>query len=274
MKPTFKKLFALGLCAATLAIPNVSFALTLTPTMIVMEGRDRYADLNVINNGDEPMSYSVFWRFFRQNDVEGNYLDSTTSITDFDLTQNVVFTPKRVSVDPNDMQKVRIGLRLKGEPPLPGDYRAHLEVREKPNASTPSAPANAKSSKTAVGVSVNVGFSIPVIYRVGESDVRGEIENISTQINKTGQIELTVPVKRVPADSKFGLLGNLKVFHNGELVGEQTNANIFPEATSRDFRITLKIPALKSGNLKIVYSDFHTGDKQQIYAEKTVPIGQ
>lgn len=274
MKPTFKKLFAASLCAAMLAIPNSSFALTLTPTMIVMEGRDRYADLNVINNGDETMSYSVFWRFFRQNDVEGNYLDSASSITDFDLTQNVVFTPKRVSVEPNEMQKVRIGLRLKGEPPAPGDYRAHLEVREKPDASTPSSSVDDKPSKMTVGIGVNVGFSIPVIYRVGEPDVRGEIENVSTQINKTGQIELTVPVKRVPADSKFGLLGNLKVFHNGELVGEQTNANIFPEVKSRDFRIALKTPALKSGSLKIVYGDFHAGDKQQIYAEKTVPVGQ
>lgn len=277
MKNPLRKLFAFGVCAMVMAIPTSSSALTLTPTMIVLEGRDRYADLNVINNGDTRMNYTVFWRFFRQNDVLGNYFDADKSLTDFDITKNIVFTPKRMAVESQEMQKVRLGLRLKGEPPTPGDYRAHLEVREKPDASTNAIPGKAagqSAGRNVVGVGLNVGFSIPVIYRVGEPDVGAEIGTVTTKINKNGQIELTVPVSRIPAESKFSLLGEFQIFYNDQKIGEQKNSNVFPEAKSRDFKITLNAKSLNSGSLRIVYSDYKKGDKQKIYAEKTMPIGR
>lgn len=255
-----------GLTSSALA------SLTITPTLLVIEGRERYADVNLINNSDKPQSYAINWRFFKQGELEGNYLTSEKSITDFDLTQNLVFTPKRVRLAPDDLQKIRLGLRLKGEPPAPGDYRAHLELKE---SSENAAPGQSQGQgRTSVGVKINVGFSIPVIYRVGAPDVQGVIGDVKTQINpNTKQIELVVPVSRKPATSKFGLLGHFRVYLGDTLIGEQKNANVFPEIETRVFKIPLKTMALNSGSVRIVYSDYKfDGNEQAVLAEKTMTI--
>lgn len=255
-----------GLTSSALA------SLTITPTLLVIEGRERYADVNLINNSDKPQSYAIGWRFFRQSELEGNYLTSEKSITDFDLTQNLVFTPKRVRLAPDDLQKIRLGLRLKGEPPAPGDYRAHLELKESAENAAPGQSQG--QGRTSVGVKINVGFSIPVIYRVGAPDVQGVIGDVKTQINpNTKQIELVVPMSRKPATSKFGLLGHFRVYLGDTLIGEQKNANVFPEIETRVFKIPLKTMALNSGSVRIVYSDYKfDGNEKAVLTEKTMTI--
>lgn len=266
-------LFAVALSAPTLSFAN----LTITPTLVVIEGRNRYADVNLINDGNDVSAYSVGWRFFKQTDVTGMYADSTVSTTDFDLTKNVVYTPKRMTLPPNELQKIRLGLRLKGEPPAPGDYRAHLELKEDGGALPPDKiDPNSHTGKTSVGLKINVGFSIPVIYRVGEPDVQAIIGDVKTQINPhTKKIELVVPVSRMPKESKFGLLGHFKIYYSDKMIGEQKNANLFPEANSRIFTIPLDTNALNGGTVHIVYVDFHDDpDKQQTLAIKDLKVGK
>ncbi len=258
-----------GLTSSALA------SLTITPTLLVIEGRERYADVNLINNSDKPQSYAIDWRFFRQAELEGNYLTSDKSVTDFDLTQNLVFTPKRVRLAPSDLQKIRLGLRLKGEPPAPGDYRAHLQLKETADQVDLRAPQNPQAEgRTSVGVKINVGFSIPVIYRVGTPDVQAVIGDVKTQINpNTKQIELVIPASRKPKESKFAILGHFRIYQGNTMIGEQKNANIFPEIEMRVFKVPLSVPALNNGAIKIVYLDYKsTEDKKAVLAEKFLTI--
>lgn len=253
-------------------------SLTITPTMLVIEGRERYADVNLINSSDNPQSYAIGWRFYRQNEREGNYLNADKSTTDFDLTQNLVFTPRRVRLAPGDLQKIRLGLRLKGgEPPAPGDYRAHLELKETSEnlvAQPGQIQGQAQQGRTSIGVKVNVGFSIPVIYRIGTPDVQAVIGDVKTQIDPaTRQIQLVIPVSRKPANSKFGLLGHFKVYLGDAMIGEQKNANVFPEIATRVFKVPLKTMALNSGSVRIVYADYKSDEKDKsVLAEKTMAI--
>jgi len=248
---------------------------TITPTIVVIEGRERYADVNLINVTTEPHTYAVGWNFMKMVEETGAYETQVKSTTDFDLTQNIVFTPKRVTLEPQALQKIRLGLRLKGEPPAPGDYRAHIELkdvsRESNQIQKPQSDAGQKKGAS-VGVGINVGFSIPVVYRVGESTAQPVFGTVTTGLDKVGRPEVIIPVSKVGGDT-YGVLGRLQIMYDDKLVGEIKNANIFPEVKNRTFKIPLNIPKLSGGSIHIIYRHFDV-TSDVIYAEKTIPVGK
>jgi P pilus assembly chaperone PapD len=262
-----------GLIAAVMPVVPAKAAITITPTLVVIEGRARYADVNLVNSGDLLSTYAIGWRYYKMEEGTGGYLNSEGSTTDFDLGKNMIFTPRRIAIDPQQVQKIRLGLRLKGEPPPPGDYRAHLELKEVPaDAAAPAQDKKPGQRGASVGVKVNVGFTIPVVYRVGESDAKVEIGKIETRINqKSGRIEVLVPATK--SKSNFGILGRLEIYYKDDLVGQVKNANIFPEINQRTFKIPLTVNTMSGGSLHIVYKDFHK-DQDNILTEKTVPVGR
>jgi hypothetical protein len=121
-------------------------------------------------------------------------------------------------------------------------------------------------------VKVNVGFTIPVVYRVGESTAIPVLGTISTSVDKQGRPEIVIPVTKVGGET-YGVLGGIKVYYQDKMVGEVKNANIFPEVKSRTFRIPLTVKELSGGSVRIVYKHYDPA-KDIIYAEKTVPVGK
>ncbi|PZQ48273.1 MAG: hypothetical protein DI551_01940 [Micavibrio aeruginosavorus] len=252
--------------------------LTITPNVVLIQGRDRFAEVNLINTGDSATTYQIGWRFFKM--TETGYQPVEASLTPFDLSQNVVFTPRTVTLEPGVRQKVRLALRLKSEPPAPGDYRAHLSFKM---VSDPLASLKAKKNapgehKNIVGVGMKVGYSIPIIYRVGESNSVVTIDKAAFQINpKNKKPEATVTFSR--GEGAYGVVGHLYLYHkpaSGEekLVGEISNANIFSELKSRTLTIPLNVETLSGGALHVVYMKTESKNQKDIIAERSFPIGQ
>lgn len=265
-------LTALCLGLAVISVP-AGASLSITPTIVTIEGRDRYADVHLVNPTGETATYEIKWRFFRMEETTGTYISQDTSVTDWDLTKHIVFTPRRVTIEPQTAQKVRLGLRLAGEPPAPGDYRAHLEFMRIPDPiSAPTSKDEEESKKEAkaqVGVKVNVGFSIPIIYRVGENDAIAKISNVN--VNTTNnKLQASVTIDK--SNNKYGFAGSLTINYKGETIGQVKNANIFPEINSRTFSVPLSTTNLSGGQLEVIYTD--ANDKKKLtYDKKIVPIG-
>lgn len=294
MRPFYQSICRFAL-ASVIALPMMAVSapskanVTITPTIVVIEGRARYADVNLINITEDPHTYAIGWRFMKMVGADGSYENADKSLTDFDLTQNIVFTPKRVTLESKGLQKIRLGLRLKGEPPAPGDYRAHLELkdtgvsvggstdlsdqmqRQHEEASQKSPPVPGSKAVT-VGVKLNVGFTIPVVYRVGESTAVPIIGTVTTGKDKQGRPEVIIPVTKAGGDT-FGILGRIQIMYEGKMVGEVRNANIFPEVKSRVYKIPLNIPQLSGGSVHILYKHYDPLS-EVVYAEKTIPVGQ
>lgn len=252
---------------------SANATITITPMVVVIEGRDRFADVNVINSSGKDMSYAVDWLYFKMIGDDGAYEELTSSLTEWDLAKHIVYTPKRFSLKPSDLQKVRLGLRLNGEPPAPGDYRAHLLIKQaKPPVASTTPMTQEGQPKARVGVSIDVGFSIPVIYRSGVSDATAHIGDISVKANaKSGRPDIVIPVER--RGGPFGLIGSIFVYNNDKLVGELPNANIFSEVNSRTFVIGATTNTLEPGTIRVVYKDYNK-KKETIYAEKSVPYAK
>lgn len=284
--PVFKLTLMLVLGAlASLSVsvmPRAANAtITITPMFIVIEGRQRYGDFNLINTSDEEQTYEMGWRYFKMADETGEYQVVDKPPTDFNIAENIVFTPRKVTLAPRETQKVRLALRLKGEPPAPGDYRAHLEFTQVRDDAPPE-PAPEQNStdpeKNAVkvGVGVNVAYSVPVIYRVGEADATATMGDITTGKNpNSGAVEVNVPITRQGTTS---VMGDLIIYHTPsggvrKLVGQIQNANIFSEATHRTFGVTLNVNELSSGSLEIIYKDADP-KKDVAFAQRTLTITQ
>lgn len=287
MRPLYQSLSRFALLSV-LALPMLTVSapshanVTITPTIAVIEGRERYADVNLLNITESPHTYAIGWKFMKMVGTEGAYMNADKSLTDFDLTKNIVFTPKRVTIEGGAMQKIRLGLRLKGEPPAPGDYRAHLELvdvgtpdilpMQPPSPDElPRQPTEGEKQITAA-VKVNVGFSIPVVYRVGESTAKPVIGTVTMGIDKAGRPEVIIPVTKVGGET-YGVMGQIIIMYEGKTVGEVRNANIFPETTSRVYKIPLNVQKVSGGSLRIVYKHYDPTN-QTIYAEKTIPVGK
>ncbi len=249
--------------------------ITITPMFVVIEGRERYADVNLINTSDQKQTYDIKWRYFKMDDVTGQYENIDTPTTAFNIAENMIYTPKRVTLGPRETQKVRLALRLKGEIPPPGDYRAHLEfIQIRPELENPQMGPALEEKTAKVGVGLSVAFSIPVIYRIGADDAKAVMGDITTAINnESHQLEMSVPVTR---EGTTSLMGDLTVYHTPSggtkaMVGQIRNANIFPEAKSRIFKFPLTVQSLSNGKVEVVLRDADL-DKNVVFATRTLNI--
>ncbi len=274
---------------ALIAPPPAHASFTVVPMIVIMQGRDKFAEVTLVNISDEIKSYELRWIFYKMDEGTGNYQSIDQSFTPFDLSQNIAFSPKRVTLKPQEPQKVRLALRLKGEIPPPGEYRAHLEFKlskSKPDSedvtreeTTNQADANAGGEQAQkgikVGLGVNVSYSIPVIYRVGEGDATGVIGDVKTGWNKnTKGVELYVDIVRT---GFFSAIGRLRIFYTppgGQeyMFGEIKNANVFSEIKKKTLVVPTDIKDAKGGRFRLVYDYVERGSKNVIFDEKIVNL--
>ena len=128
--------FALGfvLMATGLYVfyPKVGQAsLTISPLRVVFEGRQRSAEVMLLNLSQEENTYRVGW-IYNKMDEDGQYERVDQTLTPgYDVADFVLFSPRQVTIPPSGRQKVRLSLRR--PPDLPdGEYRAHMIFQKLP----------------------------------------------------------------------------------------------------------------------------------------------
>ena len=270
---------AVMLSALVIAKP-VSADMLITPTRIVFEGRDRFGVVTLVNPGDKATTYEMGWRYFKMQESGNPYVAVGQPVTEFDLSKHVVFSPRRVTLEPGAKQKIRLALRRPAEIP-DGDYHVHLGffvVPEAPEVPIVNNDDTFGPKQPQANVKVNVSYTIPVVLRSGEVGVTSSIEDIELKRNpRNGFLTVVVPVTR--GGGSHSVLGHLMVYHvdeNGreERVGEISNAHIFPEVDRRLFDVQL-IKDIKSGSLRIVMFDYkfdRNRTDNYIYTERTFSL--
>ncbi len=262
---TFMALFS---CSSGVFSVAANANILITPTRIVFEDRDRFAVVTLVNNGSTVKSYEMDWIHFNEGDNGDAVMQMEKA---FDLSDHIVFSPRRVTLEPGAKQKIRLALRRPETIP-DGDYSVHFRFHALPDPIVVQEPGQEK--KMEASIKINVSYTIPVVLRVGEARVTADIGQINmSRNNDTGALNVHIPVTR--ADGPYAILGWLKVFHetkNGEeLVGEVSNAHIFADMTQRDFVVPLKKELSGGGRLRIVLR-YYDLDTDVIYAEKVFPL--
>lgn len=168
---------ALMACGITMpaAAPAAGGDLLVAPTRVVIEGR-RGAEVVLNNIGAEPATYRVSLEL-RHMTAEGRLEDvAEPTATEKAALEMVAYAPRRVTLQPNQPQSIRIGVRApEGLPD--GEYRVHMLFRAIPDARPVTAQAAASTDGLAVSLTPIYGVTIPVIVRRGALTAEATISN-------------------------------------------------------------------------------------------------
>ena len=104
--------------------------LLVAPTRVVFEGRKRSAELNLSNIGQARATYRVSL-VRMEMDENGAFKERTPDPGAENLQTLFRFSPREVTLDPQESQTVRIQIRKPAELPA-GEYRLHIVFRAVP----------------------------------------------------------------------------------------------------------------------------------------------
>lgn len=265
-----KLFFAFVLVLVCMSMRPAMADLLITPTRVVFNDGDRFALITLVNSGDETRTYEMGWRYYRMQEEGDAYQPTDKSVTEFDLPKHIMFTPRRVTLAPGAKQKIRLRLSRPETIP-PGDYRGHFEMAALNPGYDPTKPD--VSGRKGAAVAINVGYTIPVVLRVGQSDTKIDIGQVSFVRNPlNGRLDANVPLLR--SGGAYGAMGHLYLIHikdgKEEVVGEIGNAHIFPEVNRRLITVPLT-KEISGGKMRAVLYNFDSNDRY-IIAQNEFPL--
>ena len=173
--------------------------LLVAPSRLVFEGHRRSGELNLSNPGPVPVTYRI--SLIRMDmDEEGGFRELPLAPDQREVTALFRFSPREVTLGPQETQTVRVQVRKPPELP-PGEYRLHMAFRAVP----PPEPVDAPSSRGLKGVSIRLrplcGIAIPLILRHG--DTRAQVAIGAAALDPaTGRLEFRL--ERSGSQSVYG----------------------------------------------------------------------
>jgi len=161
-------LLAAGALAALSVPAHAAGDLLVAPTRVILDG-SRGTEVVLNNIGAEPATYRISLEIKRMTAAGGldEIAEADASEAEKAALGMIAFSPRRVTLPPNQPQVVRVGVRVpEGTPP--GEYRAHMLFRAVPDAVAATAEAKPASAGVSIALTPIYGITIPVIVRVGD----------------------------------------------------------------------------------------------------------
>lgn len=269
--------FNLLFVCALFVFSTASYAgLLITPLQVVIEGRERSANIVLVNTGAREVTYRMGWEQLIQVQDKGGYIldddEEATHLQDF-----AVFTPRQITLQPKEKQTIRVAIRRPAELP-DGEYKSHLKFRiiDDGESTVSFGAAEPQGSEVRLGARVLASYSIPIVYRVGVQDVNISIFDPSFSINpRSGKMLIELPVGR---SGLHGVIGVVEAYHtpNGGsemLISTLGNSSLYPEVTRRQLKMATSLNGLSPGNLRIVFKTAEGDTSEQVViAERIIPI--
>ena len=188
------------ICAAVPAPVLAAGDLLVAPTRLELDGM-RGTEVILNNIGSEVATYRVSLELRRMGADGKLHEVAEPSEAEKAALELISYAPRRVTLQPNQPQAIRVGVR----PPegLPeGEYRVHMLFRAIPDAKPVTAPV-----APAVGVSVQLtpiyGVTIPVIVRNGKLTAQAGIEKAAI-VQEGGRQAISFDLTRIGSRSLYG----------------------------------------------------------------------
>jgi P pilus assembly chaperone PapD len=154
--------------------------LLVAPTRVVFDLRKRSAELNLSNIGSAAATYRISLVRMEMDEtgqISEKPLDKSPGAVD--LPSLIRFSPREVTLGPQESQTVRLQVRKPAELPA-GEYRIHMVFRAIPPA--PEAPKEPSKAEPSKGLSIKLvpvyGLAIPVIVRHGETSAKASLSGL------------------------------------------------------------------------------------------------
>lgn len=170
------RLAVIGLtaCACLILSMSFSYAAFITPKRVMIDDGERTGIVSLNNRGDEVLVYSFSWER-RAQDPNGKTVvlkDGETLPGYRPADEYLIFSPRRVIVNPGEAQRVRI-LARRTKDMAPGEYHSHLKIASAPLKEAEKPKAEGGLSGT---LAVRSNVSIPVFLRTGPTKIELDIK--------------------------------------------------------------------------------------------------
>ncbi len=170
-------LFAAAAALGTGMPANANGDLLVAPTRIILDG-PRGAEIVLNNVGDAPATYriSLELRRMREDGSLEEIEPENANPGERAMLDMLVYSPRRVTLPPNQPQTIRIGVRAP-EGLADGEYRAHMLFRAVPDATPVVAPTETVTEGVSISLTPIYGVTIPIIVRQGDVSATASIAN-------------------------------------------------------------------------------------------------
>lgn len=260
-------IFQLWPLAATAAIGD----LTISPTRVIFEGRDRSTQVSLINRGQESATYRVEFIQYRMTS-EGEIVEIEEPNENEKFADNLIrYSPRQIELHPNEAQTIRLLLRKPKDLP-PGEYRSHLLFYAIPpeglgtDVETRAAPEGEGFS---IAITPVFRISIPVIVRHGDLKAEFSIQDVAIDMEQD-EPSLSMTIER---DGNRSVYGDLDVEYmpadGGEplLLGHIKDLVLYTSSNTRNVNMAIHVPdgvALNDGVVKLKYTTSEDGVDQDL----------
>ncbi len=245
----------------------------IMPIRTVFTDHDRMKTLTVVNTSNKAATFRLSF-FYQRQTADGGYADQGDKPLDpkYDIAKMITFSPRQVNMAPNATQVIRLSLRRSAELP-DGEYRAHLKL-QRLSGGDRQAPVKQPNGIT-TQLTINVGFSVPIIVRRGKYDGSASITEpklLPPEGNHPPMMSFFLD-----RQGKHSTLGKVDIFwtpKGGEEkhVGVLNDVNVFAETPRRAVMVGLTESRISGGTFRILYSG-DDADKGIKFDEKTFPVG-
>lgn len=209
-------LFACIICGAL--TPSAAFAgpgdLLVSPVRVVFEGRERVAEVTLVNKGDARAVYRVSFENRRMNRSGAFEPIETPAPGELFAEGLVRYAPRRVELEPNTPQTLRLMLRKPEDLPA-GEYRSHLHFAAVPLDVSDNLieSAAAKGNDLSIRLTPIYGVTIPVVVRHGVLTAAATFKTV--EIDREAA---SGPVMRIilGRSGEMSLYGDIDVYVEGD----------------------------------------------------------
>lgn len=235
--------------------------LLVAPTRIVLEGRQRTAEVTLVNRASGSATYRISFVHLRMTEEGGTREIAATDALPGELFADdlIRFSPRQVTLEPGVAQTVRMQLRKPADL-APGEYRSHLLFRAIP-ASEPLAaetPGTEPSKEMSIKLTPIYGVSIPVIVRHGETSATVKLDGLEL-VPASGPDDTPGLRLRMSRTGNQSVHGNFTVTFlpaSGKplVVGLANGVAVYTPNPTRLVVVPLRLPAgaeLKNGLLRV-----------------------
>lgn len=251
---------------STAAAQNV----TVAPTRVVMEERDRSEELVLVNRGTDPVTYRISLIGMKMTD-EGRL----ERIEEPEEGQNFAhdllrFAPRQVRIEPGGAQRVRLSVR---RPPdlEEGEYRSHMLFQAVPDADD-NVDVDTGDDELALRLNVISGISIATIVRHGDLSVDVEIDDIEL-VRAEDELQQDELKFRLHRSGERSVYGQVKVDYIPDGAGEDDDERItigrrggtavYTPNDGRNVEVPLNLPddiSLDDGRILVTYEEDGTDE--------------
>jgi hypothetical protein len=237
----------------------------LYPKRVVLTERDRTTTVGLYNRAAASGDYEITIGDMAM--LPDGRLAELGSVSDAGLVARVKpassmlrWSPRRVTLPPNEAQLVRIMVRVPPGLP-PGEYRSHFSAISVPPPSDDiSIEGGPEVAPGGVGVRIvpRFGISIPIIVRVGQTTLTSGLKDIVLEQQGGVQV-LRMNIVRSGTRSSFG---DIAVTMPGakKPIAQLKGIGVYPELDQRTVHVAIDpqtnpVPVARGTRLTITYTD-------------------